>query len=243
MTGNRSVSRTVTCSGPEYPSSNAVSCLQVMGFGPACREFPLTTRPLFIGRDQGQCDIILDGVTISRKHARVEHLGQGKFQLTDLQSTNGIYLNNKKINSCCLLSHNDVIGLGCPGLVHLRFRSFPCNQPVHAEVLPPQSFWTIGRSPDCDICLPFLPTISAHHATVYARNGHITLVDESSLNGTWINGKPLRREHAFGVEDVVVIGSTEFHFFLQENGSLQLHRRQRTGDIFLKCRGLTCRPS
>ncbi|NOQ46281.1 MAG: FHA domain-containing protein [Desulfobulbaceae bacterium] len=240
MTGNRSVSLTVPPRQREGRSFNG-ACLQVMGSGPACREFTIATKPLTIGRDRELCDIILDGATISRKHARIEPLGQGKYQLIDLQSTNEVYLNNQKIDTSCLLDHNDIIGLGCPGTAHLRFCSSPCNQQPHADLLPPQSSWTIGRSPDCDICLPFVPTVSAHHATVYARSGQLTLVDESSLNGTWKNGRSLQRE-LFTGEDLIVIGSTELRFYLRENGALQVRRQLRTGDIYLKCTGLTCSP-
>lgn len=215
--------------------------LEVVGSGPGCNEYQITTKPLTIGRDRQQCDITVDGKSVSRTHARIEPLGRGKFQLHDIQSSNGVYLNNQKINTSCLLVHNDIIGLGRPGTAHLRFRSFPCELQSHVDLLPPQSSWTIGRNPDCDICLPFTPSVSAHHATVYAQSGQLFLKDESSLNSTWKNGRPLQRELLIG-NDVIVIGSTEFRFDLLKNGALQIQQQRRTGDIRLRCTGLTCSP-
>jgi ABC-type multidrug transport system ATPase subunit/pSer/pThr/pTyr-binding forkhead associated (FHA) protein/ABC-type multidrug transport system permease subunit len=240
MTGNPSTTLTAPSAQVEGRSFDS-ACLEVMGSGPACNEYQITAKPLTVGRDRQRCDIIVDGTRVSRKHARIEPLGQGKFQLLDLQSTNGVYVNNQKIDASCLLVHNNIIGLGRPGTAHLRFCSFPCEQQSHVDLLPPQSSWTIGRSPNCDICLPFVPTVSAHHATVYVRNGQLFLKDESSLNGTWKNGRSLQQGLLAG-KDIIVIGSTEFRFYLQKTGSLQIQQQRRTGDIRLRCTGLTCSP-
>lgn len=46
--------------------------------------------PLIIGRDPG-CDIVVSDNSVSRRHAEVVDLGDGRFQLRDLASTNGTY--------------------------------------------------------------------------------------------------------------------------------------------------------
>lgn len=48
-----------------------------------------------IGR-QTNCDLVLDSPKVSRLHARIE-LEQGNFWITDLDSTNGTYLNGERI--------------------------------------------------------------------------------------------------------------------------------------------------
>ncbi|MEO8893450.1 MAG: FHA domain-containing protein [Coleofasciculaceae cyanobacterium] len=60
---------------------------------------------------------------------------------------------------------------------------------------------TIGRSPDCDIYLR-IPSLSRFHATIVVNESgeYIicdgdTATDKPSLNGTEINGKPLKSEH------------------------------------------------
>jgi ABC-type multidrug transport system ATPase subunit/pSer/pThr/pTyr-binding forkhead associated (FHA) protein len=213
--------------------------LQASGQGPDCKEYPVTGKSLVIGRDPEQCDIVVAGTSISRTHARIESIGNDKFRLTNLNSTNGLYLNTKKINTSCPISHNDIVGLGCPHAAHLRFLRTPCTCRLRADILPPQSSWTIGRRPDCDICLPFAPTVSGHHATLQVLKGELHLIDESSLNGTWVNDRSIVSAQ-LDLTDCIVIGTTELRFHLTENGALQVERRQRAGNLRLSSSGLTC---
>ncbi len=228
-------------SSPEEARQGNGACLQAIGSGPTGRNILLAAQPLSIGRDRRQCDIILKGAAVSRQHACIEPLDRDNYLLIDLQSTNGVYVNKRKIDSPCRLAHNDIIGIGCPDTGHLRFCSSGAPIQPLADIYPAQSSWTIGRSPDCDICLPFIPTVSAHHATVKAEKNRLTLVDESSLNGTWKNGKCIRRDQVTA-QDIIVIGSTELRFHLHENGSLQLEKKQRSGTMRLSCSKLTCNP-
>jgi ABC-type multidrug transport system ATPase subunit/pSer/pThr/pTyr-binding forkhead associated (FHA) protein len=157
----------------------------------------------------------------------------------DLDSTNGLYLNTKKISVSCPITHNDIIGLGCSGTAHLRFLLAPYARRPRADILPSRSSWTIGRRSDCDICLPFAPTVSGHHATLQAQNGKLRLIDKSSLNGTWVNGRPVGST-LLGPDDSIVIGTTELRFHLSASGALQVQQRQRAGKLRLGCSGLTC---
>jgi FHA domain-containing protein/zinc ribbon protein len=45
---------------------------------------------------------------------------------------------------------------------------------------------SIGRSPDCDIFLDDV-TVSRKHALLLAADGHFTIEDQGSLNGTYVN--------------------------------------------------------
>jgi hypothetical protein len=45
---------------------------------------------------------------------------------------------------------------------------------------------TIGRSPDCGIFLDDV-TVSRKHAVLGEQNGHFTIEDQGSLNGTFVN--------------------------------------------------------
>ncbi len=44
-----------------------------------------------IGRDESN-DIVIDDSSVSRRHARVEELGRGRFLIVDLQSANGCFV-------------------------------------------------------------------------------------------------------------------------------------------------------
>jgi pSer/pThr/pTyr-binding forkhead associated (FHA) protein len=56
------------------------------------------------------CDIVLKDQSISGRHAEFTAVGRG-FRITDLGSTNGTYVNDKRINSEELVD-NDAIRLG-----------------------------------------------------------------------------------------------------------------------------------
>ena len=62
---------------------------------------------LVIGRSQ-DCDISIDNKKISRKHALLK-VNNSRLQVTDLQSSNGTYVNGNKISSPTNLLNGDVI--------------------------------------------------------------------------------------------------------------------------------------
>ena len=63
-----------------------------------------------IGRSP-ECDIFLDDVTVSRRHAIVRR-GSGGLEIEDLGSLNGTYLNRKRIDSPAKLSDDDELQIG-----------------------------------------------------------------------------------------------------------------------------------
>jgi pSer/pThr/pTyr-binding forkhead associated (FHA) protein len=63
-----------------------------------------------IGRDGA--DIPLDDPKISRKHAEIGLYGPGSFFVRDLASTNGTFLNGRRVRDRQELKHEDVIRVG-----------------------------------------------------------------------------------------------------------------------------------
>jgi len=63
---------------------------------------------VFFGREEG--DILLNDNTVSRLHAKIYSM-EGQFYIEDLKSTNGTYLNYKRINNN-QLNYGDVLTLG-----------------------------------------------------------------------------------------------------------------------------------
>jgi ABC-type multidrug transport system ATPase subunit len=63
-----------------------------------------------IGRDAGN-DVFLNSPAVSRYHAQIERVGQ-RHRLTDLRSTNGTYVNDKRVEGDVWLQPNDVIRIG-----------------------------------------------------------------------------------------------------------------------------------
>jgi pSer/pThr/pTyr-binding forkhead associated (FHA) protein len=143
-----------------------------------------------IGRDPA-CDLALTNDMVSGQHASIEASGQLAL-LRDLNSTNGTFLNGRKINAPELISVNDVITLGIDG------PTLTISALDEADAVPPQpplqkvsagatarpTTVRIGRAPDNDIVLDD-PSVSAYHARlVIEREGIATLEDLGSTNGT-----------------------------------------------------------
>jgi hypothetical protein len=78
--------------------------------------FPEDERTL-IGRSP-ECDVFLDDVTVSRKHAELIRDGEA-FTITDLGSLNGTFVNRKRIESA-QLEDDDEVQIGKYRLTFLR---------------------------------------------------------------------------------------------------------------------------
>jgi ABC-type multidrug transport system ATPase subunit/pSer/pThr/pTyr-binding forkhead associated (FHA) protein len=63
-----------------------------------------------IGRDASN-DVVLNSPAVSRYHAQIERVGQ-RHRLTDLRSTNGTFVNDKRIEGDVWLQQSDVIRIG-----------------------------------------------------------------------------------------------------------------------------------
>ena len=73
------------------------------------KEYPFLKDSVTIGREEDNT-IVIPNLAVSGYHARIDKAG-GEFIITDLQSTNGTFLNNKKIVSQ-KLAHGDNILVG-----------------------------------------------------------------------------------------------------------------------------------
>ena len=83
-----------------------------------CPDIMLSSSHILLGKSRRKADVILPDDTVSRVHARIEHRTDG-FYVSDLYSTNGTLLNDKRLESGCavLLKDGDVLRMG-----ELQFR-------------------------------------------------------------------------------------------------------------------------
>uniref|UniRef100_A0A832H2R1 FHA domain-containing protein n=1 Tax=Oscillatoriales cyanobacterium SpSt-402 TaxID=2282168 RepID=A0A832H2R1_9CYAN len=85
-----------------------------------------------IGRDR-QAGVSVQDKRLSRRHAMIQYVPNQGFYLSDLNSTNGTYLNGEAVRRPILLKDGDRIRLGS-----LSFLFFVCSSALTLEAVPPE---------------------------------------------------------------------------------------------------------
>ncbi len=94
---------------PERPSS--VSTPSATGtFRQPTTVRPLPTRTVRIGRADDN-DVVIDDLVVSRRHAELRVLPDGTYEIVDLGSHNGTYLNGQPVDRAPLVP-GDIVGVG-----------------------------------------------------------------------------------------------------------------------------------
>src|SRR5436305_976012 len=70
---------------------------------------------------------------------------------------------------------------------------------------------TLGRAPSADIRIDD-PFASSSHARVFPRGRFVYIEDMGSTNGTYLNGREVRRPEQLSVSDSIRIGDTEYRY-------------------------------
>jgi len=96
------------------------------------KEIPIEKTPLTIGRKPDN-DIVIDNLSVSGHHAKITQQGNS-YVIEDLQSTNGTFVNEKRIITAAL-KHNDAILIGQHTLVlnDPEVQEQPAPQPEPAK--------------------------------------------------------------------------------------------------------------
>ena len=100
---------------PTMSTPHASATLQVVRGPQTGITIPLTQETITIGRSP-QCSLFLNDMTVSRDQASVSP-GHGGYIITDQNSFNGVWVNNKNVVSH-LLEPGDVIQIGSFCLVY-----------------------------------------------------------------------------------------------------------------------------
>jgi len=192
------------------------------------QQFLLTKPVTIIGRSQRlNNDLVIerDGM-VSKRHARMS-LGPEGFTVVDLNSTNGVWVNDARVTSPQgrPLRSGDVIRLGATELVFEEAGARPAPVPsradashprlvIGAEDFPLASEVTIGRSLSADLRLDH-SSVSRRHARISSPDGsEFYIEDLGSRAGTRLNGvdvpesSPVRLHHG----DRIQVGEVELRF-------------------------------
>jgi pSer/pThr/pTyr-binding forkhead associated (FHA) protein len=76
---------------------------------------------------------------------------------------------------------------------------------------------TIGRAGDSDIIIED-PYLSSKHALIARRGRRMIIEDLHSTNGTFVNGKRVKKPVALKDKDEIVLGGKKFVFLRRETG-------------------------
>jgi ABC-type multidrug transport system ATPase subunit/pSer/pThr/pTyr-binding forkhead associated (FHA) protein/ABC-type multidrug transport system permease subunit len=147
------------------------------------------------------CDIKLAQGTVSSRHCRLTE-GDQCFFIEDLGSTNGTYVNNRRLaaNVREKISALEAV---------LLADSVPMPWPdeIKSSATAASRTIQIGRAPDCEVVLDY-PMISAHHAKITEQNGSFFIEDLNSRNGTSVNRMQNRIQRApLTASDDIFFGS------------------------------------
>ena len=162
---------------------------------------------------------------VSAQHAKVVRLPTG-YVLIDLESTNGTYLNGRRIQRATL-SDGDIVGLGAGGpqiriqvlsperaavasaatISIPRFAELAGRKTQGARVkehVLEAGVSALGRDPAAEIHLDS-PIVSRLHARLSRRGDVVTVEDLDSANGTYLNGRRVTRSEV-APGDLLVVG-------------------------------------
>lgn len=131
---------------------------------------------LIIGSDKN-CDIVIDLATISGVHCSVMRR-KDKVILRDLKSTNGTFVNFKRVARPTKITPGDLVILGRDTRLKLPIAFYPNAMQV-------QRVGFVGRSDQCEVqCDEH--TVSAFHARIVFDNSMVFIEDLESTNGTYV---------------------------------------------------------
>lgn len=183
------------------------------------KSFDITKDEIRIGRGKRN-DIIIHDNEVSREHLLIRRRSDG-FELTDLGSNNGTFINGHAIHTPYLLRSNCLIQLGdsislrfyVTQTAHLHnerqiFLALITDQLTTRQFFPIQQDQVIvGRAETADIQL-IRPEVSREHFKITITDQGFFVEDIGSTNGTWVNNQPIEGPTRITVEDIIHISNT-----------------------------------
>ena len=166
---------------------------------------------LRIGRDDSN-DIIIREPGVSRTHAIITILGDQNYEVKDLGSTNGTYVNGQRITRQILRPGDQLQVASSQADWETAFKKLT---PVKDEYsIKEEPFAKIkktlsaGSSNENDIILKS-DYVSSHHARIsLLNNDNYYIEDLGSRNGTYVNGIKINARN-FTSKDVIKIASSD----------------------------------
>ncbi|MGA8407898.1 MAG: FHA domain-containing protein [Candidatus Acidiferrales bacterium] len=175
---------------------------------------------------QESCDVIVKDPTVSAHHCRLSQFDDYHFELEDLGSTNGTYIDAHRLppHAATRVTTHQRITLGpyvelvwptqtqetapTHSLAQSPSHAPQKKSPEPAHAAHAQRVIRVGRAPECDVILD-LPIVSREHARITESGGQYFLEDLHSMNGTAVNrvSKRIATRVSIHPDDDVYFGS------------------------------------
>lgn len=162
-----------------------------------------------IGRSSTN-DVVISNSIISSQHATLTVSSGGKVTIKDLNSKNGVYVNDKRISSETELAPGDKVCLGNYLLDWRRMIRQPQKTVVNTHrgnIIIPSDIKNqkmIGRDSSAQIRFDYEDVSGSHALLCQKNNGEILIIDADSTNGTFVNGNRITT-HLLKKGDIVMI--------------------------------------
>ena len=179
-----------------------------------------------VGRSASS-QICLNNNVVSSQHAQLIFDANGNLHIIDLNSSNGTYLNDRRIESGVPYQVRPTDKLYFSGQAGVELVFNPDNYEMSKnqrsssskntgdnnfsttnilEKFNAKRLLTVGRNPDCDVFLGH-ESISRNHATIEKKGPNdFVLTDLGSLNGTYVNGRRVKGNMKVSQNDTIIIG-------------------------------------
>ena len=190
-------------------------------------------RRFLMGAGQWTCgrnplaDLVLKHASVSDQHLRLD-VGVERATVTDLESTNGTFVDGRRIEGEEILRTGVALRVGAIDLV---VRVGPADSVVSAvrpvgvvgnvcvrglttepfEIPLEQRTYTVGRAPQCDIVIR-QHGVSRRHAKLVVSTDGITVEDLGSSNGSYFDGSRLTKPVKVPWGSLVVLGDSRLDF-------------------------------
>jgi ABC-type multidrug transport system ATPase subunit/predicted component of type VI protein secretion system len=165
--------------------------------GPSAgEEFGFSDRVITIGREESaEINFRVQSPTISRRHARITRVGDG-WQVEDLKSSNGTFLNGQKIGqSPRLISSGDHLQLGgtIQFIIHFveRSEALERSKPIAATVMAEEIDYPTATAPP-----QLIVTVAGTDPSTYELTKSNITLGRSPENDIVIGSKIVSRHHA-----------------------------------------------
>jgi|GEM_PF-913769 len=184
-------------------------------------EYSFEEGEFYIGRSHTS-DIILPSDNVSRRHARL-YTVDGKCYIEDLSSSNGVFVNGRRINEVYQIQRSAQIKVG-DYYLHIESDAEPggveeertwCKLTGRNLAFTNQVFRVqrkvnlIGRGKDCTLTI-IDPSVSRIHTKISVeRSGALTIEDLKSSNGTFVNDERIEVATVHH-RDIIRFGNVEF---------------------------------